>query len=284
MLVGTRSIGTGTPRRRIEPLPTIAAGPIQDTDPLPIACYVDGIQSARLLTMREGRPLYLVYVAAGALGAGSGALEDIVSAFRLLVSWRDEEFAAALPGGVPVLAVDDEETVDIDLTARSWIDTTRRAAEAAVTSEALHRAAAGTWVLLDGSLPAVPPSGAPDDLRLMSVVKTVTETQYLLDETTDLPTDEGHISPSFLLPGRRRGEIGRASTYLRQRFRPYEDWSFGLVRLELPAQHAGLLPCAAAAAFAGRQRVQGDSRWERQQAGVALLERSLRSVAPPLIR
>jgi hypothetical protein len=95
------------------------------------------------------------------------------------------------------------------------------------------------------------------------------EQQDLTDEHMQVhPLDEGEISAPFRLPAQRRGQLPRTSCYLRQRDAAHQRWTFGLVRVEVPATHADLLPRAAVTVLAGRQRRDvGDPRWDRISSG-----------------
>lgn len=274
--------GTAPPRRRVEPLP-IASRSIDGEVPLPVACYIDGVQAIRLLTVRGDRPVYLAWVAAGAIDPSKRKVVEASEHLALLCSHLDVDWAQTLPGNCPVVPLDDHLREDIDRSARAWMDATRRDAEQALAKLAVS-SPTDAWTVLDGSLADL--SGAaihvpPDGLHLVGVVKT-TATQYLTDEhlrVHNLP--EGWISDAFKLPARRRGDLDRASCYLRQRDAGPLAWEHGLVRIEVPARHAQLLPRAAATALAGRQhRGTSDPRWDRHQFWIARLESALRERAP----
>jgi len=280
-----RSIGTGSARLRVEPTAQ-SGGCVNELPLLPIACFVDGIQVVRLLTMRaDRRPVYLATVAAGAIDPHADRVVD--AGFRLVVlcSHRDEVWARSLPGGCDVEVVDANHDAEIDLDVRAWVDRTRRDLEQQVLNRALSLAK-DQWIVLDGSLRDVARDGASGDApQVIGVVKTCEE-QYLTDEHLSVHTlAEAHTSRAFVLPAARRGQCDRISCYLRQYDATHQPWTFGLVRIELPVEHSEQLTRAAATVLAGRQhRGVGDARWDRQQQWIARLETALHAHVPYPLR
>lgn len=278
-LLLTGGLSPMPPRRQVELL-DLPSGDITREQPLLVHGHIDGIQATRLLTWRPGhRPAYLAAVAAGLLTVGGRRISGVRSQLALLCSHRDAAWATSLPGGCPVVLLDALLPDGLERDAARWVDTSRRGCEHAVLTGAL--ADTEDWVVLDGSLRDLDDTVVGDAPRVIGAVKTMVS-QYLMDEhllVHDLP--EGAVSPAFLLPAERNGRIERASCYLRQRDATGQPWTHGLVRVEVPAAHAALLPNAARALLAGRQTAgNGDSRWDRQQLGVAILERGLRALLP----
>jgi hypothetical protein len=281
-LVLAGGISTASSRRRVEPL-GFATRDLVGFTPLPVHGYVDGIQATRLLTWRPaGRPVYLAAVAAGVMATASNRISGFKHRLVLMCSYLDASWAGSLPGHCPVVLLAAHHGGGIDQDAARWVDTARRDCERAALISSLEQTL--DWTVLDGSLRDLDPATVGHAPQVIGAVKTC-NTQYLMDEhlhVHDLP--EGAISPAFRLPAEHRSQLDRVSCYLRQRDATGRAWTHGLVRVELPTAHADLLPLAAAALLAGRQPAgTGDPRWDRQQLGVALLERGLRARLPHLL-
>lgn len=281
-----RGPGTGGARLRVEPT-SQGGGCVKGLPLLPIACFVDGVQAVRLLTTRaDRRPVYLATVAAGAIDPHVDRIADVRQQLTVLCSHRDEAWARGLPGGCDVEAVDANHAAEIDLDVRAWVDRTRRDLEQQVLDRVLSSAAGKRWVVLDGSLGdlTADPAGGRAPL-VVGVVKTCEE-QYLTDEHLSVHLlAEGETSRAFVLPAARRGQLDRITCYLRQYDATHQPWTFGLVRIELPAEHREHLAQAAATVLAGRQhRGVGDARWDRQQQWIARLETALHAGFPYPLR
>lgn len=269
------------PRLRVEPLPGRRGRVAREM--LPLRGYVDGVQSTRLLTVRDGdRPVYLAAVAAGLMDPSAGVVRYARWRVALLCSYLDREWAEALPDmPCEIELLDGHFRDDIDLRAQAWVDQARRGAEEQTVHEAVAEGP-DAWTVLDGSLAGLSSLGSLGDIpQVVGLAKTC-ERQYLTDEHLSVhDLLEGELSRPFLLPAQQRGQLDRASCYLRQRDRGHRPWTFGLVRLEVPAAHAALLPEAGATVMAGRQAPgRGDSRWDRHQAGIARLESALHASLP----
>ncbi len=280
LLLG-RSIGSGGARLRVEPTQH-RGGTVRGLVPLLVFAYVDGVQSTRLLTMRPGgRPVYLAAVMAGAIAPSASRLVELEQRLRVVCSHLDEPWATGLPGGCSVEVVDANFTGEIDLDVRSWVDQARRDVERAVVARAVAKADTG-WVIVDGALRDI---ALPADSMVVGVVKSH-DTQYLTDEHLHLYSlAEGEMSAAFILPAARRGQLARATCYLRQWSADGQPWTHGLVRVEVPAERIDDLPRAAATVLAGRQRPGvGDPRWDCQQEWVFMLETVLHQLMPHPLR
>lgn len=279
-----RSVTAAPPRLRVEPL-SGRGGPLT-VAPLPVTGYIDGVQATRLLTVRAGdRPVYLVGVAAGLMDPEVRRVRLGRWRIALVCSYLDEAWAHALPAPpCEVVSLEQKHPDGLDLEVGRWVDAARRSVEQQVVAESVVEEQPGRWTVVDGSLAGVVTTRATSAPRLIGVVKSCGR-QYLNDEhLTVHPLREGEVSAPFLLPGERRGQLDRASCYLCQRDRAHRPWTFGLVRVEVPAEHAAALPAAAATVLAGRQASGGDARWDRQQAWVARLEDALHSSLPYPLR
>lgn len=246
---------------------------VSSVEPLPVACFVDGIQSSRTVTHREHRPVHLVYVAAGALGAG-GAVLGVHEELSLVVSASDQEWAEQLPGGVPVVALDAQSPFELAAEAVEMLGGARDRLERSLVTELLEREV-GT-VVVDGSL-----LGRPTSPAVVGVAKT-TATRYLADESVLLNLPEGWRSPRFIIPaGVGGGSFARASCYLRLTDARFRGWDYGLIRLE--SSDPEILDSFASRCLAERQPTgNADPRGDRHLSTIATIERVLRSRRPHL--
>lgn len=245
---------------------------IVDADPTPIDAFVDGTQSITTLTWREHRPVHLMWVAAGAVGAGGRPLE-LIEDLRVTCAEEDREWLSELGGDVPlhVLAGSADDPGSLDRDASRALGAIRETLERQVVTNLLT---VGTGaIVVDGSL-----VGRPTSPRLMGMVKT-TATRYLEDESVLRRLPVGWRSPRFTMPNRSGGP-GRSSCYLRLFDASTASWDWGLVRIE--AFDPELLPGFCARALAERQNPNGtrDPRWDRHLTGVRSCEEFLKSRRP----
>jgi hypothetical protein len=259
------------PEERLEPenpasvLDTDPAD-IRSVAPLPVTAVVDGIQSVRVVTYRDHRPVHLIYVAAAAIGEES-CVHGIKEELSLLVSAADEEWARSLPGSVPVVVLDETSPFSLAAAGILAVGGARDRLERAVVADLLERNV-GT-IAVDGSL-----LGRPATDSLIGVVKT-TRTRYLADESVLIGLPEGWRSPRFILP------TGQASCYVRLRSAENRGWDYGLIRLE--SSNPDLLDAAAAFCLAERQGLGNtDRRGDRHLASVAAVELFLKGRKPPV--
>jgi hypothetical protein len=180
--------------------------------PLPVACAVDGIERSRVLSYRTvggggGRPVVLGYEAAGALDTRTQPGQHlIVEDLHIIVSYLDEQWARALPAGLPVTVLDAHQPDAIAAAAWDVIHRRRAELERHVVAHAPVRA--GDYLLLDGSLVDAPPR---DDL--VAVVKT-TAGRWTTDPAyTTLPL--GWRSPGLLLRSLSRTQVDRFTCYVK---------------------------------------------------------------------
>lgn len=245
--------------------------PVDGVSPLEVAGFVDGVQSTLTLTHRDWRPVHLVYVAAAALGEGRRVL-GLRERLVLLVSRADVDWAQSLPGGVPVVSLDEESPFALTAAGVAAVGGARDALERALVSDLLGEGV-GTLVV-DGSL-----IGRPASPAVVGVAKTIA-TRYLEDESVLLDLPEGWRSPRFTIPaGVGGGSFPRASCYLRLSGSRYRRWDHGLVRLEAsdPAQ----LDALGARCRLERQGPGSlDPRGDRHLTSVATVEAFLRARRP----
>jgi hypothetical protein len=242
-------------------------------DPLVPAGFVDGIQAALQVVHRDHRPVYLNYIAAGAVAA-DGRLLRIDEALYASGSFVDEEWFTSVGTSVPWRNLKAHRGDELPAEALSMLASTRDDAERELV-EGLAATCDGSLVV-DGSLtsrPVVP--------TLVGVVKT-TRRRYLPDETLLWGMPAGYRSPRFVLPAGSQGvRVPRYSCYLRLHDANERAWDFGLIRLE--AFDLELLEPLAAMALAERQSSRSrDSRYDRHLAGVRAVEDTLRAHRPPV--
>ena len=240
-----------------------------------VAGFVDGVQSAIVLTYRDRRPVYLSHTAAGVMSLKCGPVASM-EAVTLIASATDEQWIAELGTDIPRELLSSELPPDLERDAHRLLAMMRDKVERGIVEDALkeHLAVTDRPLVLDGSL-----QGRPQDSRLVGVVKTV-RTQYLEDERVLYSLQAGWRSPMFRIPGRGESK-DRYSSYLRLHDREQAAWSFGIVRLEtyLPEQIDNL----ARVAMSVRQPIGArDARADRHLAPVRACEEFLRSRRPGL--
>jgi hypothetical protein len=132
----------------------------------------------------------------------------------------------------------------------------------------------GRHLVVDGSIRAYTRD------RLVGVIKSVEDTQYLADESV-IPDRAGWRSPVFHLPATTTAERDVVSCYLRLHHAPGSTtWSHGLIRLE--ARDEGVLDAACALAMRHRQGPgSGDARWSVHLEGMHWAEEVLKAFRDP---
>ena len=242
---------------------------VVDSERLEPKAFVDGIQASICVTHRSHRPVYLNYVAAGALGPGSkpvGLLEKL----SIVCSSLDREWVDSLGSGIPVDELPHESPPSLENLGVHLLSSERERLERALVESLV--ASKLTPVVCDGSLLA-----RPYHPELVGVVKT-TSTRYLADESCLYRLPAGSRSPRFKLPGGRSGSP-RYSAYLRLVDASTSAWDFGLIRLE--AFDPELLDPLAALCLSERQNIaSGDARWDRHLTSVHACEEFLRARRP----
>jgi hypothetical protein len=241
--------------------------------PLEVSCFVDGIQSSLSLTHRDWRPVHLIYVAAGALGA-EGRVLGVRERLAIVASSLDADWARSLPGGVPVLELAEESPFSLGAAGVRELAGARDTLERELVDDLLE-VGVGT-IVVDGSI-----VGREVSPLVVGIAKT-TATRYLTDESALLALHEGWRSPRFTIPaGVGGGHVERASCYLRLRASRHRSWDYGLVRLE--ALDPELLDGFAARCLAERQpRGSADLRGDRHLSSIASVETFLRARRPHL--
>ena len=242
-------------------------GDICAVTPLEPVGAADGVQRARLVTVRSGRPIWLVVVAAG-VGNYGDTLSAAEMDLYLVGSHLDEEWMRDRPGGVPAVALDAIEPSTLVGDFDRVLQAHRWELEARVVRRTVEQ---GT-VVVDGSVDRYT---AEHGARVVGVVKSL-NTPYLTDEREIRSLDEGCCSRVFTLPAERRPQLDRHSCYLRLRSPGFNDGTWGVVRLEA-VDADQLAPLAAWACTQRQGPGSGDSRWPVHLASVAWVERVLRA-------
>jgi hypothetical protein len=255
------------PQVRLEPGPP--ARDIREVEPLQISAAVDGVQSSLVFTVTEGRPSFLVYVAAGAVGP-THRLVRVAERLVVLASVRDASRLQKSSAGLPVVALDALSAQAIAWHHAAVLPDWRQQLEReTVTASATD----GRFVLVDGSIDRyVGTSG------LVGCVKSP-EASYAVDEAElyDLPV--GHRSRVFRVEPHTTAEQRWYGAYLRLH-PPFAFYTFGLVVVQ--TTHPGLIDAAAAACFAQRQKLPSDDpRADRHLWSIRRCEEWLRARRPP---
>jgi hypothetical protein len=243
-----------------------------EADPLPVAAFVDGIQAALVVTHRAHRPVYLNFVASGAVGTSprGGPLPlGVRERLTVVCSTLDREWVDEVRTGIPVEELPVETPPDIERAAVQILGGAREQLERRLVEDLVAQGHAP--LALDGSL-----VGRPYQAELVGIVKS-TGRKYLADESYLFRLPAGWRSPRFKIPAGSAGSgIDRYSCYLRMVNASQHAWNFGLIRLETfdPDLLAGRC-------LQERQNAaSGDRRWDRHLAGVRAVEEFLRSRRP----
>jgi hypothetical protein len=245
--------------------------------PVDVAGFADGIQADLVVCYVEHRPVTLVWVAAGAVGAG-GKLLYIRQRMALVASALEQPLLDRLHDlgrGLPVHPLEELTPWGVATATKLLVDGWRREVEHDVVANT--GIPEDTHLFVDGSIRSHPRDA------LVGVVKSVDETQYLTDESV-LPVNAGRRSPVFELPATRTTERSVLSCYLRLHDTPGStSWSHGLIRLE--ARDPDTLDGACAVAMRHRQFARsGDSRWATHLRGMRRTEETLRAFRSVVFR
>lgn len=240
-------------------------------DPLPIDAFLDGIQASLLVTHRAHRPVYLSYVAAGAVSRGATPV-GLKEKLTIFCSTVDREWVDSLSTTIPVEEIACETPPDVEKAALQILRSDRDSLEKSLGADLVE--ALPGYLVLDGSVMFHQYS-----TKTLGVVKT-TRRKYLADESCLFGLPVGWRSPRFKISaGHGGGNIDRYSTYLRMFDASTQAWNFGLIRLE--AYDPDLLDGLAAACLRERQSsAGGDARFDRHLASVRACEEFLRSRRP----
>lgn len=249
-----------------EPTPVPLEGPA-----LVPAGFVDGIQAALQIAFHAHRPVYLNYVAAGAL-APDGTIVRVKEAMFASGSFVDKDWFDGLGTRIPWRTVPAHRPDEIPADALEVLSTTRDEAERLLVEQL--SAQGRVPLVVDGSLATRPP--APG---LVGIVKT-NRRRYLPDESLLWGMPEGYRSPRFKLPaGSQACHVDRYSCYVRLHDASRRNWDFGLIRLE--AFDPELLEPLGVMALSERQSSRSrDARFDRHIAGVRAVEDVLRAHRP----
>jgi hypothetical protein len=256
-----------------DPAEELDPSPLKVTaDPLAVDGFVDGIQASLVVTYRAHRPVFLSYVAAGAVGPGAKPL-GLRERLAIVASSEDREWVDSVRQSLPVEELSAVDPPDVQRDASSWLGSTRESLERAVVADLTEREAV-KCLAVDGTL-----LGRPHSTRLVGVVKT-TRRRYLADESCLFGLPAGWRSPRFRIDPSSAGPApARYSCYLRLHDASASSWDHALIRLEAfdPDQLDGL----AARCLVERQvAAGGDRRWDRHLASVRACEEFLRARRP----
>jgi hypothetical protein len=244
--------------------------PVQG-NPIAVHGFIDGIQATLQLAHRQGRPVVLTYVAAGAAARndkgriGGVALREQL---RMLANIEDHEWIADLDVNIPVAALTGATPPDMELAVIEHVGTSRDELERIVGD--LLDTNNPNAIVVDGTI-----MGRPVDERVVGVVKSAT-TRYLTDESELFTLRQGWRSRRFSIRG-----VGtpRWSCYLQLADKGDGPWNLGLIRLE--AFNPDLLDSIGVLALNERQSSRsGDARWDRHLGAMRSTEEFLRSKRP----
>lgn len=271
---GERAL-TVTPSER--PEPTTPAILLEEDNqkvsskPLAIAAFVDGIQASLCVTYREHRPVYLNYVAAGAVGHHAKVLR-IDEKLTVVCSSLDVEWVKTLGENLPIEELAATMPLDVERAALHILGGDRESFERALVQD-LSSENLGT-LCLDGSLLGRPPLNS-----LVGVVKS-TGKKYLADESPLYRLPAGWRSAIFKIPENTAGvSPDRYSCYLRLFNADNKSWNFGLIRLEAFTPEL-LDPLAARALMERQNPAAGDPRFDRHLESMHTCEEVMRSRRP----
>jgi hypothetical protein len=255
------------PQVRLEP--GLPARDVRDVKPLQISASVDGVQSSMVFAVTEGRPSFLVHVAAGAVGP-THRLARIAERLVVLASVRDVSRLQENSAGLPVVALDALSAQALAWHHAAVLPDWRQQLERQIVAAS---AIDGRFVLVDGSIDRyVGISG------LVGCVKNP-EAAYAVDESElyDLPV--GHRSRAFRVEPHTTTEQRWYGAYLRLHL-PFAFHTFGLVVVQTTDPE--LIDAAAAACFAQRQTLPSDDpRADRHLWPIRRCEEWLRARRPP---
>lgn len=244
-----------------------------EAEPFGRAVFVDGIQSASVITYVSHRPVALVMAAAGGVDQDLDPVR-VEETIEVLCAKEDVQFVLDADCPVSVRSVSDEVNPSVvERTVAHELGESRDELEILMAAELLQEDP-DCVVVVDGQLASRPASD-----RLFGVVKT-TNSRLLTDESPLWRLPEGWRSPRFKMPPNYGGPSQqRFSCYVRLRNASGMPWQFGLIRVE--SFDPELLDRVAATALAYRQPTGNkDARGDRHLAPVAHVERWLRSRRP----
>lgn len=242
-----------------------------DGDALEVAGFVDGIQATLCVTHRHQRPVYLYYVASGAVGSETsvlGAREKV----GLVCAENDVEWATTIASGVPIETMGGGSPPELERRAHQIVSGARDAIERELISSLLRQGCGN--LVVDGSL-----LGRDADARLFGVVKT-TQSQWLDDESGLWGLRQGWRSPRFRILG--TGEaVDRYSCYVQLTDKSDGAWNNGLIRVE--AYDLDSLDALGFRCLAERQSSSSkDPRRDRHLGSVLVVEEFLRARRPAI--
>lgn len=238
------------------------------------SAFVDGIQSASVLTYRHHRPVTLVMAGAGAV-TGSLTPAHNKELIELFTARADEEWLRDKNCPVPLRVISEEDDpTAVERAIGGTLGEERDQLEILLTAE-LSQSSGWDLIAVDGGL-----ASRPHDDRVVGIIKT-TNTRLLSDESVLWGLPEGYRSPAFELPKNYGGpdSAPRMSAYVRLRNASQSAWNTGLIRVE--GYSIDALNTAAATALAHRQpSATRDPRGDRHVMPVAQVEKWMRARRP----
>lgn len=264
-----------TDRKEVpEPFEMLEADPVEI---IPAAVdnsvFIDGIQSAKIISYQDHRPVILSFTSAGGI---SQSLKPVDLVETLEVVCCESNAEDILANGCPVAVTtvaDNENPGVVDSAVRGEINKSRDKQEFLLAARLLRADNEGL-VIADGHL-----AHRPEDKRMLGIVKT-TNTNLIGDESDLWRLREGWRSPLFRVPADfGGGTADRYSAYVRLRSSRNRQWSHGLIRVE--TYDPEMIDVAAGIALANRQGVRTtDPRGDRHVTPVARVEKWLKSRIP----
>lgn len=257
-----------------DPFEMLEADPVEITPQhVDNSVFIDGIQSAKVLSYENHRPVILSFTSAGGV---SQALQPVDLIETLEVICCESKAEELLAGGCPVAVTtvpDSDNPGDVDSAVQRIVGESRDKQEFLLAARLL-RADPDGLIIADGHL-----ARRPDDERMLGIVKT-TNTNLIGDESGIWALREGWRSPTFRVPANfGGGTVDRYSAYVRLRSSRNRQWSHGLIRVETFTPE--MIDTAAAIALANRQGVRTDDpRGDRHVIPVARVEKWLKARIP----
>lgn len=254
------------------PAELLDSSPLEVNDePIPVGAFIDGIQASLIVAWREHRPVYLQYIAAGALGPEAKPV-GLRERLQVVASSADREWLDEIGCELRIEEIVATEPPAVEQEASKLLGSIRENLERALVEDLIDQSVRP--LIVDGTL-----IGRAPRRDLLGVVKTH-RTRYLEDESVLWRLPAGWRSPRFKIEASGGGG-DRYSCYLRLFDASQHSWHFGLIRLE--AFHPDQLDPLASRCLNERQHpAAGDPRWDRHLAGVHACEEFMRARRPAI--
>ena len=280
----------------------VVEGDVLERKPVPPAegsgftHFLDGIQRSRVALIWHGVPVIWGYAAACIRTRGPDRLmrlspemldwrEALIFPFNLApeeeLTGSGLECVDSSPKAV--IQAEEDNPAYIRQYSLEMLGDIRRGLERALLQRWVRSAGEGGWLLVDGELPD---SGEEGSLRRVAGLIKSHQTRYFSGEeqrrVLDLP--EGQRTSVF--QPHRHGYRPVYSWYLRLRDPSGQDQTFGLVRVEAPADEEILRMAGEISGWLLAERTPlslPDARWDRLIYPVRDCEQYLRSIAPSAV-